>query len=364
MTILLFNASTLSSSTSQATPSLKSLVDSCFHHNHLLPSPSAAASAVAASHSRHRHRRRCHLHYNCHIIGYTRHSHSNAVFRSAHRKKDADSDSVSVGTSLKPKQSQPQIQIEQHQSLLLGLSLQELSDKLQGSGRALAVWDCLRLGIDPNLYYYSPSSLTPKVDYWNGKYYDDYHRHDADGISTDGEISSATRRDDSDGVIYDAWIAANSASMTMVSHDVTPDNDVMHSSSSIDGRLVRTERKIILPGQGLSNRGRKLGYDAWNKLQKCMTLVGYDAQPNNTNDDETTDNKKSTPRWKKEHYLNEHQHEKAIYTIDNSIASLSHLKVSPDGTTKLLLKMKLDGLEVESVIIPWMDKGFSTLCVS
>jgi len=28
------------------------------------------------------------------------------------------------------------------------------------------------------------------------------------------------------------------------------------------------------------------------------------------------------------------------------------------------LKMKLDGLEVESVIIPWTDKGFSTLCVS
>lgn len=56
--------------------------------------------------------------------------------------------------------------------------------------------------------------------------------------------------------------------------------------------------------------------------------------------------------------------EEGIYTIENSIASLSHMQVSPDGTTKILLKMKKDGLEVESVIIPWMDKGFSTLCVS
>lgn len=95
-----------------------------------------------------------------------------------------------------------------------------------------------------------------------------------------------------------------------------------------------------------------------------MTLVGLDAQPNNTIDDETTHNIKTMPRWKREHYLNEKQCEKAIKTIDNSIASLSHLNVSSDGTTKLLLKMKLDGLEVESVIIPWTDKGFSTLCVS
>jgi adenine C2-methylase RlmN of 23S rRNA A2503 and tRNA A37 len=54
----------------------------------------------------------------------------------------------------------------------------------------------------------------------------------------------------------------------------------------------------------------------------------------------------------------------AVLTIEKSIASLSNIYVSPDGTTKLLLKMMKDGLEVESVIIPWLDKGFSTLCVS
>jgi len=51
-------------------------------------------------------------------------------------------------------------------------------------------------------------------------------------------------------------------------------------------------------------------------------------------------------------------------TIENCIASISRLKVSSDGTTKFLLKMAKDNLEVESVIIPWKEKGFSTLCVS
>lgn len=52
-----------------------------------------------------------------------------------------------------------------------------------------------------------------------------------------------------------------------------------------------------------------------------------------------------------------------IYTIENSIASISQVKVSADGTTKLLIRMA-SGHEVESVIIPWVEKGFSTVCVS
>ncbi len=48
--------------------------------------------------------------------------------------------------------------------------------------------------------------------------------------------------------------------------------------------------------------------------------------------------------------------------VEGGVASLSHLSSSTDGTTKLLLKMQ-DGMEVETVIIPW--KGVrSTLCVS
>ena len=50
--------------------------------------------------------------------------------------------------------------------------------------------------------------------------------------------------------------------------------------------------------------------------------------------------------------------------IEQDIAKLSQISVSPDGTTKLLLQLVEDGLEVETVIIPWEDRGKSTLCVS
>lgn len=57
--------------------------------------------------------------------------------------------------------------------------------------------------------------------------------------------------------------------------------------------------------------------------------------------------------------LNEH------YTsIEHDIASLTKLTVSSDGTAKLLIKLHQDDLEVESVIIPWDERGKSTLCIS
>jgi 23S rRNA (adenine2503-C2)-methyltransferase len=56
--------------------------------------------------------------------------------------------------------------------------------------------------------------------------------------------------------------------------------------------------------------------------------------------------------------------ERRFGSIEDSIASLSKITTSPDGTTKLLLKLKQDGLEIETVIIPWPDRKKSTLCVS
>ena len=48
--------------------------------------------------------------------------------------------------------------------------------------------------------------------------------------------------------------------------------------------------------------------------------------------------------------------------VEGGVASLSYVSQSGDGTTKLLLRLA-DGLEVETVIIPW--KGVrSTLCIS
>jgi 23S rRNA (adenine2503-C2)-methyltransferase len=51
--------------------------------------------------------------------------------------------------------------------------------------------------------------------------------------------------------------------------------------------------------------------------------------------------------------------------IQDSIARVVHQTTSADGTTKLLLQLHSDGkLQVEAVIIPWPDRGVSTLCVS
>mmetsp|Transcript_14261 Transcript_14261/g.26746 ORF Transcript_14261/g.26746 Transcript_14261/m.26746 type:complete len:111 (+) Transcript_14261:548-880(+) len=50
-------------------------------------------------------------------------------------------------------------------------------------------------------------------------------------------------------------------------------------------------------------------------------------------------------------------------SLEGGVARLSHVSKSKDGTTKLLIALK-DGLEVETVIIPWFDKGWSTICIS
>ena len=50
--------------------------------------------------------------------------------------------------------------------------------------------------------------------------------------------------------------------------------------------------------------------------------------------------------------------------INDTVASLIQKTTAKDGTTKLLLKLRQDGLEVETVIIPWEDRQKSTLCVS
>eukprot|EP00538_Stauroneis_constricta_P002337 CAMPEP_0119552408 /NCGR_PEP_ID=MMETSP1352-20130426/5425_1 /TAXON_ID=265584 /ORGANISM="Stauroneis constricta, Strain CCMP1120" /LENGTH=486 /DNA_ID=CAMNT_0007598649 /DNA_START=71 /DNA_END=1534 /DNA_ORIENTATION=+ len=48
--------------------------------------------------------------------------------------------------------------------------------------------------------------------------------------------------------------------------------------------------------------------------------------------------------------------------VEGGVAKLSHISRAADSTTKLLLKLE-DGLEVETVIIPWKGQR-STLCIS
>ncbi|KAL3775875.1 hypothetical protein HJC23_000534 [Cyclotella cryptica] len=171
---------------------------------------------------------------------------------------------------------------------LLSFTLEELSDKLGGYGRSTAVWDCIRRGIDPNLYYSKTHAI-------------------GDGDSSDRAVLNSW---------LDACVGDTSTHETSVSDDRNPLE---------------------------FDKGQGLGQNAWDKLQSIMEKYH--------SCDETQRSRKKSAR-------------KEILCIENSIASLSHMKVSSDGTIKLLLKMVKDGLEVESVIIPWKEKGFSTLCVS
>jgi 23S rRNA (adenine2503-C2)-methyltransferase len=166
----------------------------------------------------------------------------------------------------------------------LSMTIDELSNELGGSGRAAVVWDCIRQGIDPNLYF-----------------------HESEG------------EDSSDDVIANAWMQATA-----------------HTINNIDNSHSVLRRR----------QSQGLGGNAWKRLQKLM---------HNSNQSETVADE--------QHQIS-NDVSNDVLTIEKSIASLSHINVSPDGTTKLLLKMRKDGLEVESVIIPWLDKGFSTLCVS
>lgn len=50
--------------------------------------------------------------------------------------------------------------------------------------------------------------------------------------------------------------------------------------------------------------------------------------------------------------------------LEESIATISQISIAKDGTTKLLVELIQDGLEVETVIIPWEETKRSTLCIS
>lgn len=50
--------------------------------------------------------------------------------------------------------------------------------------------------------------------------------------------------------------------------------------------------------------------------------------------------------------------------LNESVGTLIQTTRAKDGTTKLLLRLAADNLQVETVIIPWDDRQRSTLCVS
>ncbi len=145
-------------------------------------------------------------------------------------------------------------------SSLLSFTFEELSERLGGTGKAKACWDCLRMGIDPVWYYGSA-----------------------------GTKETASEETASD--LLPGW-----------------------SRQKVEERLAATSTR-----GSATSLGKKT-------LELLETVSGG--------------------------------------SVEEEIAKLSQISVSPDGTTKLLLQLVSDGLEVETVIIPWEDRGKSTLCVS
>jgi len=157
-------------------------------------------------------------------------------------------------------------------SSLLSYTFEELSQKLDGTGKAKACWDCLRIGIDPLWYYGSTDT----------------------GSTEEHQVNRTTTTcsdDENAGHLLQGW-----------------------SRRQVEEHLaaIRTKGSATSLGQ---------------KTLRLLEQVGGDR-------------------------------------VEEEIAKLSHISISPDGTTKLLLQLVSDGLEVETVIIPWSERGKSTLCVS
>jgi Radical SAM superfamily len=128
----------------------------------------------------------------------------------------------------------------------LGASIEELSNILGGRGRALACWECLRIGVDPSWYFSKEAS----------------------------------------------------------------DKEPQTFDMNTNGGIEKNELNI----QGI------LGKQAYFSLANMAN-------------------------------------------VERDVAKLTQICTSVDGTKKFLLQLR-DGLEIESVIIPWDDRGSSTLCIS
>eukprot|EP00592_Proboscia_alata_P014690 CAMPEP_0194400192 /NCGR_PEP_ID=MMETSP0174-20130528/127070_1 /TAXON_ID=216777 /ORGANISM="Proboscia alata, Strain PI-D3" /LENGTH=434 /DNA_ID=CAMNT_0039196667 /DNA_START=252 /DNA_END=1556 /DNA_ORIENTATION=+ len=169
------------------------------------------------------------------------------------------------------------------------MDIEELSNQLNGKGRAQAVWDCYRLGIDPLLYFTkSPDlegySLAPFMDSLRSP-----PQNHENGLSSVDDLETVYKR----------------------MQKRVPNGLGLNALGLVADLAKRTSHEA-----GVLDETR----------EKCNDLRSV--------------------------------------TVEDTIATLYHINVSADGTTKLLLNMQRDNLQVETVIIPWLERGRSTLCIS
>lgn len=163
--------------------------------------------------------------------------------------------------------------VEQKPKGAISLTVDELSTKMGGWGRARLAWDYYRVGIDPLLHFAKASDTYVTMD---------------DTTSTNNNSSSSSPL---------------STFMKIVDEE-------------------NTDISVLLPS---SRATQTLGRAALEILAESYKDYGG--------------------------------------KFEGGVVSLSEISSSSDGTTKLLIKL-YDGLEVETVIIPWEEKGVSSVCIS
>jgi hypothetical protein len=195
----------------------------------------------------------------------------------------------------------------------LSMTIDELTNVLGGKGRALMVWDCLRQGIDPILLF---ETILQQ------KHSDENNDNENNNINADMPMSMPTSMVALEGMSTYLQLGADHGCTTSVAQVLD---------------LMPKKRRVAI-SQGLGQQSLETLQTA---MQMDMSMLS-----------ETTPTRITlTPS-------------SSSSSIEESIGRLTHISTSRDGTTKLLLKMALDGLEVETVIIPFFDRQSSTLCVS
>jgi len=191
----------------------------------------------------------------------------------------------------------------------ISLDFDDLTKSLQrGVGRSRAVWECYRVGIDP-LLYFDPTIPDEQLD-------DSVHS-----------------------------LLSTTTTTTMTEDDNQGSNIHPRQWSREELRLLfRSKRKNQGLGQPTLDLLEQIG---GKKLDTSGSSIAT----------ATAELPLSPPP------------PAAVITtrrrgIEDSIATISHISVANDGTTKLLIHLVQDGLEVETVIIPWSETGRSTLCIS
>ena len=220
-------------------------------------------------------------------------------------------------------------------SSLLSLTYEELSQRLGGTGKAKACWECLRLGIDP-IWYYNTAPTAAAVT-------TTITDNDNDITEIEETIGQYNNNDDDDGdtVALRGW---------------TRQEVQDHIQTTITkGSVTKLGKKTIQLLQNIvvGDTNSDSDDDDNNKDNNNVIVV--------SDDDEEANEQTATIA---EQQPQQPSSTLPVFAVEERVATVSHISISSDGTTKLLLHLVHDGLEVETVIIPWHKQRKSTLCVS